>query len=81
MAREAAAIVGSGAQVVCLLALSDQGAPAYDAKNAAALAALGVPCFACTPDLFPDLMAAALARRDLGAWAARNELTAVRAET
>jgi len=25
--------------------------------------------FACTPDLFPDLMAAAIGRHDLGQWA------------
>ena len=36
-----------------LLALSDEGAPDYDHDNAAALAALGVPAFACTPDAFP----------------------------
>ena len=38
----------------------------------AAFAALGVPAFACTPDLFPELMAAAIERRDIGAWAARE---------
>jgi Mg-chelatase subunit ChlD len=80
LVRRAAAIQSSGVTAMCLLALSDQGAPAYDAKNAAALAALGIPCFACTPDLFPDLMASALSRRDLGVWAARNEVVAVRAE-
>jgi Mg-chelatase subunit ChlD len=70
MLRRVAAMVGAGVQVVVLLALSDEGAPAYDHDNAAALAALGVPAFACTPDAFPDLMAAAIERRDLGAWAA-----------
>jgi hypothetical protein len=58
-------------QVIVLLALSDDGAPEYDRDNAAALAALGVPAFACTPDAFPELMAAAIARRDLMAFAAR----------
>lgn len=43
-----------------------------DAKNAAAFAALGVPTFACTPDRFPDLMAAALKGDDLAAWAVRT---------
>ena len=57
-------------QVVALLALSDDGAPSYDHENAGALADLGIPAFACTPDLFPDLMAAAIDRRDLGQWAA-----------
>ena len=38
------------------------------------MAALGSPAFACTPDLFPDLMAAAIERRDLNQWAASNDL-------
>jgi hypothetical protein len=48
----------------------------YDADNAAALAALGIPAFACTPDAFPDLLAAALAGRDLAAWAHQHSLAA-----
>ena len=65
MLRRVAAMTAAGVQVIALLALSDEGAPAYDHENAAALAALGVPAFACTPDVFPDLMAAAIERRDL----------------
>lgn len=72
MRRAAAELVASGVQVICLLALSDTGAPSYDASNAAFLAELGVPSFACTPELFPDMMAAAIQRRDLGMWAARQ---------
>ncbi|MFE3172849.1 VWA domain-containing protein [Amycolatopsis sp. NPDC059090] len=68
--RRVADLVESGVQVVTLLALSDSGAPFYDHENAAALTELGVPAFACTPDLFPDLMAAALRREDLSRWAA-----------
>lgn len=71
MLRRVAALVEAGVQVVVLLALSDEGAPAYDHDNAAALAALGVPAFACTPDAFPELMAAAIERRDLRAFAER----------
>lgn len=74
MLRRSASIVGSGAVMVALLALSDSGTPSYDATHAAALAGIGVPAFACTPDLFPDLMAAAIERRDLGAWAASNDI-------
>ncbi len=59
----------SGVTIVVLLALSDEGAPAYDRAMAAALAALGVPAFACTPDAFPDMLAAALEGRDVGRWA------------
>ncbi|BEL12337.1 VWA domain-containing protein [Actinoplanes sichuanensis] len=71
MLRRVAEMTAAGVQVVVLLALSDEGAPAYDHENAAALAALGVPAFACTPDAFPDLMAAAIERRDLRAFAER----------
>jgi Mg-chelatase subunit ChlD len=69
--RRAAGLVAAGCSVVALLALSDDGAPAYDHENAQAFAALGVPTFACTPDLFPELMAAAIEKRDIGAWAAQ----------
>jgi uncharacterized Zn finger protein len=57
------------------LALSDEGAPAYDPENASVMAGLGVPAFACTPDLFPDLMAAAIQRQDISAWASANGIT------
>jgi hypothetical protein len=77
LTKRVGSLVGSGVQVIALLALSDEGTPSYDAENAAALAALGVPAFACTPDVFPDLMANAIQRRDLAAWAAsRNIVTA-----
>jgi len=80
MLRRAAELVSSGVQVVCLLALSDNGTPSFDQHNAAALAGLGVPCFSCTPDLFPDMMAAAIQRQDLNQWAARNDIVTVRAK-
>lgn len=67
-----ASLVDAGVAVVALLALSDDGAPAYDHSVAADLAAAGVVSFACTPDAFPDLMAAAIERRDLGRWAAER---------
>jgi Mg-chelatase subunit ChlD len=67
MLRRVASMTAAGVQVIVLLALSDEGAPAYDHENAAALAALGVPAFACTPDVFPELMAAAIERRELRA--------------
>jgi hypothetical protein len=66
-------LLASGVQVVVLLALSDDGAPAFDRENAAALAALGVPAFACTPDAFPDLLAVALRRGDVAGWVSRWE--------
>jgi len=69
MLRRIADLTAGGTQVIALLALSDDGAPGYDRDNAAALAGLGVPAFACTPDSFPDLMAAAIERRDIAQWA------------
>ncbi len=77
MLARADALVKSGVNVVCLLVLSDEGAPWYDEQNAAHFAAMGIPTFACTPDLFPDLMAAAIGRQDLGLWASRNEIARV----
>ncbi|MDT3396261.1 VWA domain-containing protein [Streptomyces sp. B1866] len=65
MLRRVAAMKASGVEFVALLALSDEGAPAYDREHAAELAALGAPAFACTPDLFPEVMAAALEKRQL----------------
>ncbi|MGW1974743.1 vWA domain-containing protein [Streptomyces sp. NPDC001889] len=65
MLRRVAAMKASGVQFVALLALSDEGTPAYDREHAAALAALGAPAFACTPDLFPEVMAAAIEKRPL----------------
>jgi hypothetical protein len=69
---------GAGVQVITLLALNDGGAPSYDHDNARALAALGIPVFGCTPDQFPDLMAAAVGRGDLAQWAAREGITLAR---
>ncbi|MFE6305793.1 VWA domain-containing protein [Nocardiopsis sp. NPDC057823] len=68
MLRRVASMQAAGVQVVVLLALSDEGAPFYDRENAAALAEMGVPAFACTPDVFPELMAAAIQGQPLTAW-------------
>ena len=73
-----ARLIGSGVNVIGLLALSDQGRPACHPANAGALASMGAPVFACTPDQFPGLMAAALRRDDLHAWAAREDIKLVR---
>ena len=79
--RRAASIIHSGVTMITLLALSDDGAPAFDRTNAADLAALGSPAFACTPDLFPELIAAAIQKRDIGQWAAEHDLDATRRST
>jgi Mg-chelatase subunit ChlD len=78
MLKRAGELVASGVQVILLLALSDRGTPSYDEQQAAAMARLGIPTFACSPDLFPDMMAAAIQRQDLNLWAARNEIVTAR---
>ena len=65
-------LVNSGVQLIVLPALNDDGAPAYDKTHAAFLAELGIPTFACTPDKFPDLMAAALSKQDIGMWVSQK---------
>lgn len=74
MHKKAVELVTAGVQLVVLLALNDDGAPAYDHSNAQFLSNLGVPVFACTPDKFPDLMAAALSKQDISLWAAKEDL-------
>src|SRR5215469_1944887 len=80
MLRRAAELKASGVQVICLLALSNDGRPVFDQHNAASFAGMDIPSFACTPELFPDLMAAAIQRQDLSAWAAKNDIVTARAE-
>jgi Mg-chelatase subunit ChlD len=72
LVKRAASLLSSGVQLIVLLALSDEGAPAYDHDLAAKLAALGAASFACTPDRFPELMAAAINRQDIAQWAAKQ---------
>ncbi len=72
MLRRTASIKASGVQMIALLALSDQGAPAYDQSVAGKYAAMDIPAFACTPDQFPDLMAAAIKKESISGWMARH---------
>ena len=71
-------LVQSGVQFITLLALSDEGAPFYDKDLAAKLSVLGVPSFACTPDLFAPMMAAAIKKEDIALWAAQQGIAATR---
>jgi hypothetical protein len=80
MLKRAASMVTSGVQVISLLALSDEGAPFYDHDMAGKFASLGIPTFACTPDKFPELMAAAIDRRDINTWVSSQGIVATRAE-
>ena len=76
--QRASELVQSGVQLIVLLALSDDGAPSFDHQLAAKLAALGVPSFACSPDQFPSLMAAAIRREEVAMWAAKEGIVTAR---
>lgn len=72
--KNVASLERSGVQLISLLALSDKGTPVYDRSIASQFNALDIPVFGCTPDLFPELMAAAINQEDLRNWAARHGL-------
>ncbi|MEM7554829.1 MAG: VWA domain-containing protein [Cyanobacteria bacterium P01_A01_bin.84] len=74
MLKKVAALVASQVQFISLLALNDDGAPMYDHKVAENFAAMGIPAFACTPNQFPELMAAAIEKQDIAQWAATREI-------
>lgn len=80
MLKRIYALVNSGVTVVALLALTDQGAPAFDHRNAGHFSEMGVPAFACTPDQFPHLMAVAINKGDLASWAAAQGIVTTRTE-
>ena len=65
LVRRLGEMAASGVRAMCLLALSDNGAPSYDESLARKLAAFGIPCFACTPQRLPDLVEGALRGADL----------------
>lgn len=74
MLQRSQELVESGVTVICLLALDDKGSPSYDKNIAAKYAELGIPVFACTPDMFPDLMAAAIKKQDIYKWVSDQEV-------
>lgn len=55
----------AGVTVVCLLALAESGKPYYDAQMAQKVASLKIPCFACSPQMLPQLLERALKGQDL----------------
>jgi Mg-chelatase subunit ChlD len=78
MLARVAALKQSGVNIIVLLALSDDGHPGYHSNHAEQIAAMDCPVFACTPDQFPDLMAAALTRQDISQWAGARDIALVR---
>jgi len=58
-------LLEGGLKAVGLLAISDQGQPSHNERLAEKLAGLGMPCFGCTPNRLPDLIAAVIKGQDL----------------
>ncbi|MEL7227156.1 MAG: VWA domain-containing protein, partial [Cyanobacteria bacterium J06576_12] len=75
--KRAASLTASGVQTIALLALNDEGAPCFNHNIATHFSSLGIPAFACTPDQFPDLMAAAISRANINQWAASQEISVI----
>lgn len=71
MIRRLGEMKQAGVKALCLLALSDDGAPAYDDNVAKKLSKLGIPCFGCSPNKLPELVEGALKGFDLQALAER----------
>jgi hypothetical protein len=64
-------LLESGVKAIGLLAISDQGKPSFNETLAETLAKLGMPCFGCTPDRLPELLAGALRGTDIKTLAAK----------
>lgn len=64
-------VLGSGVKAIGLLAISDQGQPSYNESLAKTLAEMGMPCFGCTPEHLPELLAGVLRGTDLKVLASR----------
>src|SRR5688572_8430482 len=58
-------LLESGVKAIGLLAISDQGKPSYNEPLAQQLAKTGMPCFGCTPERLPELIAGVLRGSDL----------------
>lgn len=57
-------LTDSRVKILCLLALSDGGAPSYNHELAHELSALSIPCFGCTPKLLVDVVERIFKRQD-----------------
>lgn len=63
----------SGVTVVCLLAIEDGGKPYYNEYAAQRVARMGIPCFACSPPILPELLSAAFKGQDLSRFGKQNK--------
>ena len=68
-------LLESGIKAIGLLAISDQGVPSHNEHLAEKLAVMGMPCFGCTPERLPELLAGVLRGCDLKALAANVAAT------
>jgi hypothetical protein len=73
LVRRMSEMAAAGVKALCLLALSDHGAPYHDERLARKLSGLGVPGFACNPMRLPDLVEGALRGVDLTKLATKTE--------
>lgn len=53
-------LISKGMHMHCILAMDDSGQPEYHEVNGQKMADLGIPVFACAPELFPEVLADAL---------------------
>lgn len=63
--RRLEAMKASGVTVICLLAIADRRKPYYDAQMAGKVAAMGIPCFACSPERIPEILEQALKGQEI----------------
>lgn len=59
---------GAGVTVICLLAIADGGRPYYNSSIADRVSKMGIPCFACNPQMLPNLLERAFKGQDLMAF-------------
>ncbi|MBK7231071.1 MAG: VWA domain-containing protein [Saprospiraceae bacterium] len=57
MLESAASLVKMGCSMHCIVTLDDDGKSVFNESNGQKLADLGIPVFASSPDLFPDVLA------------------------
>ena len=67
-----AAIKARGAQLITLLALNDDGMPAFDRVLSGKFSEFNIPVFACSPDQFPGLMATAIKKDNIQHWMSKE---------
>lgn len=61
-----------GVIVICLLAISDDGKPFYDANMAQRIANNGIPCFAAAPQMLTRLLEKAMKNENMSEFANSN---------